>query len=707
MTTTRFTRLPLTAAVLLTFSQAHAQTQTPTPLQTITVTGRALPAEPAPAIGGFGDQPLARSPFSASVLEASKLDDTGVRQLGDLTRMDASVNDAYNATGYWSNLAVRGYTLSNRFNYLRDGLPINAETSISLENKASVEVFKGTSGIQAGTSAPGGLVNLVVKRPEGRVRSATVGFIEGGTSRIAVDLGDRFGADAAFGLRVNAAYDDLDTQYSNTQGHRSLAAVAADWRMAPGTLIEAEFESSRQTQPSLAGYSMLGGRVPDADELDLLLNLNDQPWNRPVTLNGNTASLRFTQRLGADWRFVAHGVVQRLTTDDYTAFPFGCDSEGNYDRYCSDGSFDYYQYVSVDEKRKSDALDLSLAGAARTGPVSHALQGGVLFTKYRGAFGDQLFGWAGVGNVDSIVEVPPSADPTYPVDDIDDRSTEFYLRDAMRLSEQWQLWAGLRHTRLERGTADTQTENIPWLALAFQATPDLMTYASWGKGFESIGVPNLGNYANANQSLSALSKQIELGMKLQLASGSASLAIFDIKRPQSNDIATTDPCADGTGCLRRVLDGEARHRGLEGALSWRSGAWFWQASAMWLDAEIQGSSAPTIEGNRPANVPKTSARLGVDYSVAALPGLTLAAALAHEGSRMVNPTNEASIPAWQRLDIGARWQQSLAGARVTWRAGIDNVTDEKAWKESPYQFSHVYLYPLEPRTWRVSAQIDL
>ena len=39
--------------------------------------------------------------------------------------------------------------------------------------------------------------------------------------------------------------------------------------------------------------------------------------------------------------------------------------------------------------------------------------------------------------------------------------------------------------------------------------------------------------------------------------------------------------------------------------------------------------------------------------------------------------------------------------------GIDNVADTRAWKESPYQFGHAYLFPLAPRTWRVSVQADL
>ena len=103
---------------------------------------------------------------------SEQLADAGVASIGGLTRLDASLGDAYNADGYWSILSSRGYTLDNRSNYRRDGLPINAETAIALDNKERLELLKGTSGIQAGTSAPGGLVDLVVKRPTGTVREA-------------------------------------------------------------------------------------------------------------------------------------------------------------------------------------------------------------------------------------------------------------------------------------------------------------------------------------------------------------------------------------------------------------------------------------------------------------------------------------------------------------------------------------------------------
>jgi len=183
MATNRFFILSPLAAACLAATSVCAQTATLAP---VTISA---PSSPPVGVAGFGDIPLARSPFQASVHDSEALADMGATSFGALTSLDASASDAYNAQGYWQHLSVRGFTLDNRFNYRRDGLPINAQTVIGLENKEAVELLKGTSGIQAGTSAPGGLVNLVVKRPEGRVRAASIGLRSSQTFGAAVDLG--------------------------------------------------------------------------------------------------------------------------------------------------------------------------------------------------------------------------------------------------------------------------------------------------------------------------------------------------------------------------------------------------------------------------------------------------------------------------------------------------------------------------------------
>ncbi|GIX23698.1 MAG: ferric siderophore receptor [Caldimonas sp.] len=707
-------RRPLALACLAVVVCGARAQATSEALPAVTVTGQAPTARAE--VAGFGTMPLARTPLAATVIPEGELKDRGATRIADTVSLEASISDSYNAQGYWDFLSVRGFVLDNRFNYRRDGLPINAETSIPLDNKAAVEVLKGTSGIQAGTSAPGGLVNLVVKRPEGQVRSVELGWRSRQTVGLAADLGERFGTDERFGLRINAAYEHLDSPLRSDTGHRRLLAAAGDWRLSPATVVEAEVETSRRSQPSQPAFSLLGSTLPAAG--DPRINLNNQTWSLPVVMDALTASLRVRHQLDPDWRLTAHLGTQRLLTDDRLAFPYGCDAEGNYDRYCSDGSFDLYEYVSDDEHRRTHALDLHADGKILLGGMQHSLTTGVLFSRYTARLQDQIYRWAGTGTVDGQTQVPPSDRQTDPNTNRSERSTEFYVRDAVELAPRWTAWVGVRHTRLHRATERTsgdpeatayrQSFTTPWLALSHEFRPRHMVYASWGRGVESEVVPNRARYTNAGQALPGLkSRQVELGLKGRSDALQWGLAWFDIQRPAVSDIGS-DCFDDSTGdtCTRQ-FDGQARHRGLEGHTTWDLGPWRIHGSAMWLHARREGAADPSLNGKRPVNVPAHTVKAGIEYRVSALPGLRLAASLVHEGDRMVLADNSVRIPSWTRWDLGLVHQHRMAGTTLTWRAGIDNLTDRRAWRESPFQYGHAFLYPLAPRSMRLSLQADL
>ena len=685
-------------------------------LPAITVTGQAPTARAE--VGGFGTVPLARTPLSATVIPEGELKDRGATRIADAVSLDAAVSDSYNSQGYWDFLSVRGFVLDNRFNYRRDGLPINAETSIPLDNKAALEVLKGTSGIQAGTSAPGGLVNLVVKRPEGRVRSVELGWRSRNTVGVAADIGERFGMDERFGLRVNAAYEHLDSPLRSDTGHRRLLAVAGDWRLAPATTVEAEVETSRRSQPSQPAFSLLGDTLPAPT--NPRINLNNQAWSQPVVMDALTASLRVRHQLDADWRLTAHLGTQRLDSDDRLAYPFGVFDPITYDcnpcdRYAPDGSFTYWQFISDNERRRTHALDLYAEGRFSAAGLQHNLTSGVLFSRYRARFQDQIFDIAGTGTVDGNTQVPPSAGGIDPSTNRTERSTEFYVRDAVELSPRWIAWLGLRHTRLQRESIRTsgepratdysQSVTTPWLALSHEFATGHVAYASWGQGIESEVAPNRARYANAGQALPSLkSEQVEIGLKANGTNLGWNLALFQVERPLFGDL--DGACTDSDPCTRRA-DGEARHRGVEGSIRWDHGAWRLNAGAMWLHARREGAADASLNGKRPTNVPAHTVKAGVEYRVTALPGLRLAGAMVHEGDRMVLADNSVHIPSWTRFDVGLVHQQRVAGTAFTWRAGIDNLTDKRAWREAPFQFGHAYLYPLAPRTFRVSLQADL
>jgi iron complex outermembrane receptor protein len=701
------------ATALLAAQLAAAQS-----LPQVSVTGKAT--EAVPTLSGF-NAPPAKLPMQALSLSAERLDDLGIGQLSGITKLDASISDAYNAVGYWSQLKIRGFDLDNRFNLRRDGLPISGETVLSLVNKSGIEVLKGSSGMQAGTSSPAGLVNFVVKRPLAEDGTALMlQAIQGGSVQASVDHSQRFGASREFGVRVNLAAAHLDPQLRSSQGRSHTAALATDWRVSRDTLVEAEVEFNRQSQPSQQAFSLLRDRLPDPKNVDPKLNLNNQPWSLPVVFDNTHASLRVQHKLGGDWRAQAALGIQRLRTDDRLAYAYGCtaaDGETYYaDRFCPNGTYDLYDFRSENEHRDTTALDISASGPVQIAGLRHEVTVGGLSSKFKSRFQRQAYNWSGTGNVDGSAVTPAAPELTDENTHRDERSNELYLRDRVALGADTSLWLGLRHTRLHRESVRTngsrptdysQSVTTPWVALSHAIASDWLVYTSWGQGIESEVVPNRPRYVNRGQALPALkSQQAEVGLKTGTQRVEGSLTLFDIRRPAYRDIVLPGftECREDNSCERRV-DGSAHHRGIEASadLKWSGGGLF--GSATRLRARREGSSDASLNGLTPANVPQTTIKAHVRHDL--LPGLQAQFGLQYEGRRFATPDNSIAVPAWTVADAGLRYTQGVGNQTWIWRAAVDNLTNRRAWRESPWQFEHSYLYPLAPRTLRASLEVRL
>lgn len=691
------------AAALLVMGSAHAQN-----LAEITITDIA-PSQ----ISGFGDVPLSKAPFSAVSIDQKILQDIGAQRVSDALRLDASVADSYNSPAYWDMLSVRGYTLDNRYNYRREGLPISAETMISMDNKERIELFKGTSGIQAGTSAPGGLVNYVVKRPpsakDDTIRSVSASYGPGQSSSTGLDLGGRFGLDQVLGYRLNVAYEDLDPYIQNTEGHRKLLALAMDWRITPDSRLEWEIERSERQQFGVNGYSLLGNALPDP--VDGTRNLTRQAWSVPGVFKGTTGSIRFKQNLEGGWLWTTQYGGQRLKTDDRLSFAFGC-AGSNCDRYYVDGSFDLYDWRSDNERRTTDALQTSLAGQVAIGQTIHHV--GVSISRQRQLLRSpavQTNIYMGTGNIYDNTVIAGYADYSDAGTNATEYTTELALNDRIELNAKTNLWFGIRHSQLKRSSSkidgsqfihDQRSFNTPWIAGSYQLTPHETMYASYGEGVETEVAPNKSKYINSGQALPALrSQQFELGIKSQTKNTHWQVSVFDIARPQSTDVGS---CVAVNSCTRQI-DGEARHHGLEVSVGMTQAQWTWDMAAAWIDAKRQRAEIDTtVNGQRAINVPKYTLRALAQYRFANVPGLRTSLRVSHEGARRVTEDGSINLPSWTTLDFATHYDTRIHGTRMQWTLGIDNLANRHYWRESPKQFGHYYLYPGAPRTVRVGMK---
>ena len=702
------------ATLICIASLGSALAQSSTPEITIT--------SPSPQqVSGFGDVPLSKAPFSAISIDNQTLRDIGATRISDALRLDASVTDSYNSPAYWDMLSVRGYTLDNRYNYRREGLPISAETMIPMENKERIELLKGTSGIQAGTSSPGGLANYVVKRaPTGNdetIRAVTSSYGNGKSSSIALDLGGRFGESKEFGYRFNTAYEDLNPYIQNTQGHRKLVALAMDWRVTADSKLEFEFEKSERQQIGVNGYSLLANPnnpagMPSLPEtVNGTQNLTRQTWSVPGIFAATTGSIRFKKNLDSDWRWTTQYGAQRLRSDDRLSFAFGATlPNGTWlgDRFASDGSFDLYDYRSDNERRLTDTLQTSIDGSTVIAGIKHQLMLSAMRSRQLDRLEPtQLYSYAGTSAGFRGAVPAQVLNQTYYNTNRSEYSNELSATDRVELSARTSAWAGLRYTRSDRSTVSLDPSNpnpvnqqtgftTPWLALSHEYATGSTVYASYGEGVELFAAPNNANYTNAGKFLGAQrSKQVEVGVKGKTSQHlSWNAAVFHIDRPLAYDYA-----------YARVVDGTQTHDGLDAGLQWTQQQWLVSGQAQWLHARISGTTVDTtLNGTQPLNVPALTLRALAQYRWAQVPGLRTSLRLNHEGERRVLEDGSIHLPAWTTLDFAAHYDTPMQGTRTEWTLGIDNLTDQHYWRESPKQFGHYYLYPGAPRTARISVR---
>ena len=696
---------------LLASAQAWAQ-QVP---QEITITDK-LPSR----VSGFGDVSAHELPMSTTTFNSTQLREMGAQRVSDALRLDAGVSDSYNSPAYWDILSVRGFTLDNRYNYRREGLPISAETMIPLDNKERIELLKGTSGIQAGTSAPGGLVNYVVKRAPTQadqpIRNLQLGFASANTRSVAADLGGRFGEHAQTGYRFNVAYEDINPTVNNANGHRHLVSLAMDWRLQPGTVLDFEIEQSQRQQIGVNGFSLLGGQLPAP--VDGQRNLTYQNWSLPGNFEALTGSLRLRQAMDNGWQWTTQYGAQRLKTDDRLTFGFGNASgcanlPGSCFSSAPDGLFDLYDFRSENERRLSDALQTEIEGQTTWAGLRHNLSFGVLRQRQL----DRLPTYQSnellptTGNV--FTPFTSAANPVFTGvnSNRSEYSTELSVKDRVQLSSATSIWAGLRHVMFNRKSERNDPSdanrsdydgriNVPWIGLS-QKINEMTAYVSHGHGVEPLVVPNSVFINNAGQQLGvARSRQTEVGLRSpDVSRGTAwNAALFQITRPLVYD--------DGLGS--RLRDGEQTHQGLELGATWRDAQWQLGTQAQWLHARISDVQQTTnVVGNTPLNVPAFTLRGMAQYRFASVPGLSSGVSLSHEGQREVLENASLSLPAWTVWGANLQYDAKLNQVPTRWRVSFDNLSDKRYWRESPKQFGHYYLYPGAPRTLRASVQFML
>jgi iron complex outermembrane receptor protein len=710
-----------------------APTAPAAPLPAIVVQGQ-RDADSAPSVAQLiSSAPLTSTPLAVDRIDAADLLDRGVNSLSMAIRADPAVGDNYNTFGYIEALQIRGFALNELLNYQRDGLTVSSHVPVALENKQSVEILKGVSGMLAGSSAPGGLVNYVLKQPtEQPLVELGSTISERGSALLQGDFGGRLGQQREFGYRINVAAEERRPEIDNAWSKRALASGFFDWRAGPNTLVQLEFEHQTVREISVPGYGLLdtvgnGVATTLPPPIDPRINLNAQPWTQPFESTQTSASVRLEQRLDASWSLALKAGTQRSVANDRIAFPDGCSSGPTYvyNGLCGNYNVDIYQYISDDERRNSNDTDVHLRGRATLAAAEHELTLGTRTTRYSERYPyEQTYTYVGTVNVFAPVSLPAQPAPNTLNAPIDTDLDELYAFDVAHFAKSWSTWIGARYTRItqdssltdgSQGTRLQQHLLTPWTGLGYEPWAGGFAYLAAGSGVEVANAPNHPSVTvratgapltleNPGQVLPAQrSHQVELGFKQHAGSAwSFESALFRIEKPFVDNVPVGPSEAVQVAGAR-----VERHQGLELASTWQARTDLQlKASAALLDAKTIQAADPTWVGKAATNVAPLSIALQDSWAPRPLGGLHWNNLLTFAGHKAVLPDGSVDLPdAWQwDTNLHYAWQQG--GLRWIWRAGIDNVTDRRQWREAPMaSWGSIYLFPTAARSARIGLSV--
>ena len=692
----------------------------------------------AGSLGGFTSTPLENTPLAIDTIAAGELLDRGVNSLSSLIRTEPSVGDNYNTFGYIEALQIRGFALNELLNYQRDGMTVSSHVPVALENKESIEILKGASGMLAGSSAPGGLVNYVLKQPTAQTLAQVDTTVsERGSVLVHGDFGGHLGAQGAVGYRINLAAEERRPPVDHAWSKRTLLSGFFDWHADGGTLVQFEFEHQKVREISVPGFALIdSGNTGTATTLpapfDPHLNLNAQPWTQPFESTATNASLRLEQPLAPDWTLALRAATQRSVANDRIAFPDGCSyvdpainssqPPGYYylaNGLCSNGNVDIYQYVSDDEVRNTNGVDAHVHGVVGIGAARHEITAGIRTTRYSERYPPlQVYNYVGTENVLAPVALPANATPSNPNANLDTDLDELYAFDVAHFARRWSSWLGARFTRITEDSAlvpsaltpSLQATGLqqhlltPWLGIGYAPWTGGFAYASAGSGVEVASVPNKPQFANPGQALPAeRSRQLELGFK-QHAGPDASLeaALFRITKP------FTDNVASAAGLLQVAGAREERHQGLElSAEAQPLASLRLRAATALIDARTTEAVDPSWVGKPATNVAPVAASLEETWSPSGVSGLAWSNLWTFAGHKTILPDGSVALPSYWQWDTSARYERVAGSVHWIWRAGIDNLTARSYWREAPTaSWGSTYLFPAQARSARLGVSVS-
>lgn len=639
-------------------------------IERINVTGRTFNDYKVGTASGAmrGDIDLMDTPQSVNVIPDFVTDEQLATNLAEVLVNDSSVTAG---TTRWNRqvFSIRGFELDSGNGYLINGHQQWSHYVQPIETLQQVEVLKGPSSMLYGQSGPGGLVNMVTKKPT-YDSMLDLGFdTDGyGSTRAQLDAGGSL--NEAQSIRYRTVLVKQDTKYwreysandENQERDRWLGYLNMEFDLSDNVLLSVKYDHTQDK----AGIDA-GGWL---DKQGNVVGNRKTVWDAPWAFTDNTVSnlgADLTWHMSDNWKVKGGYNEQQFdrqrfdSAPQYTVDPF---TKGY-----SIKPFDRYD----DWQHKTAYVDFT--GEFALAGMEHQLLIGANYLDY---FYQQQI-QRGATQIVTPGQPVVKPDLDYHSKPKGDASTYkyygFYLQDLMTLNEQWKLLAGVRYDEQKKdGEGENSYAVSPKFGVIYSPMANGNIYVNYSKSFTPQGAVN--NEFDVNNDLNLKPEygiQYEVGTKWELFDDRLlfTAAVFDITL---ENITISEKLSSPIGDYTDITTqgGEQKHRGFEmGAQGQLGDSWFVTSSMMYLDAEYQTGDAR--EGKTPIDAPEWSANIWTRYELSDALAFNFGAI--YVGERFANTDNSITKDGYVRFDIGAAYTMDIMGKDVSLRANVRNLFD--------------------------------
>ncbi|KAA3523571.1 TonB-dependent siderophore receptor [Agrobacterium tumefaciens] len=635
---------------------------------------------------------LKDTPQAVNVVTKDQIAAQGSTTLTQALRYTPGVISQYGDDSRYDWFTIRGFRPSRYLDGLR--LPFGsrgyAQPRVEPFSLERAEVLKGPASVLYGQGDPGGLINMVSKRPSATaLNEVEMQFGTDKRIQTAFDLGGGAGDDDSFLYRIVGVGRLTDTQYDYVREKKGYIAPSFTFKADEGTSLTVYGSYQHIDSPGGGGapalpangtlYTRLYPELPRSA-------FPGEPGYDHYKSDQASVGYEFEHEVDDTWTIRQNLRYSYIGTDTQRVQPY-CPAA------CNPTAF--YRYAwAFPESARAVTVDNQAIGNFQTGDVAHTALFGLDYSYESSRYEESALSpiFTPFNGLDPVYGATAITRPPIATQIDQDRSQiGLYAQDQMEwnnfvfsLGGRYD-WANT-DTRTRTSAADNQVDQrdgkFTWRAgLVYNFDNGLSPYAGYSTSFNpASGTDRLGNAFEPTTG-----EQFEVGVKYQ-PNGSNSFVTLSAYHLTQDNVLSPDTTPGFTNYS--VQTGQVRMRGveLEGKAE-ITDAFSVLASYAYTDSEITranpNAAGISNEGNRFAFVPRQQASLWLDYTLQTSTiwdGLSFGGGARYTGQTFGDNANKFDIPSYTVFDAAVRYDfgkadPKLEGLKAS--LNVSNIFDRK------------------------------